>query len=135
MANMNPPNAHDMYYYDNSSQRSPGSRQPSSQSAQPQRQPSRPFDLYASNMPPPFADDQPPQSYPRGFPDRGNPTPLNTSYMPGYETWSGPFASTPNNPLSAGLGAGNRVSMKTLANRPARIGLPNVRCLFLAGLC
>jgi RNA recognition motif-containing protein len=78
-------------------------------------------------MPPPFAD-EPQQSYQRAFPDRGTPTPLNTSYMPGYETWSGPFASTPNNPLSATLGGGNRVSMKTLANRPARIGLPNV-CL------
>jgi hypothetical protein len=127
MANMNPTNAHDMYYYDNSSQRSPGSRQPS-QSVQ--RQPSRPFDLYSSNMPPAFPDDQPPHSYPRAFPDRGNPATLNSSYMPNYDTWSGPFASTPN-PLSATLGAGNRVSMKTLANRPARIGLPNVRACFL----
>ncbi|KAF2669373.1 hypothetical protein BT63DRAFT_259867 [Microthyrium microscopicum] len=117
--------AHDLYY-ENASQRSPGSHRQHSHLQNQQRQQSRPFDGYGTMPPPPnlYAPDEhgfPAHNLPR-YDGRMNAT-LGAGY-PGYDNWgnAGPFASGQNNTLAA-IGATTR--RNPMGNRPARSGLPS----------
>ncbi|KAF2404298.1 hypothetical protein EJ06DRAFT_195429 [Trichodelitschia bisporula] len=112
-------NSHSDMYYENPSQRSPGSHRHPSQVLH--RQPSRQFDTYGGLGSVLYAPDDhaSQQSYGPRYPDRVGAATLNSGYS-AYDPWNS-YGTAHGNSL-AGIGATTRV--KSLSTR-GRAGLPS----------
>ncbi|KAF2434706.1 hypothetical protein EJ08DRAFT_427342 [Tothia fuscella] len=117
---------HDMYY-ENPSQRSPGSHRHPSQQQTLHRQPSRQFEAYGGmpNSGLYTAEDHAAQhnSYAPRYPDRMSAATINSNNMPGFDPWNSYGGPGPQQSSTiGGFGASSR--MKQMSTRGGRPGLP-----------
>jgi hypothetical protein len=115
---------HDMYY-ENSSQRSPGSHRHPSQQQTLHRQPSRQFESYGG-MPASglyTAEDHAAQhNYAPRYPDRMSAATMNSN-MPGFDPWNS-YGGPQQSSTIGGFGASSRMKQMSTRGRP---GLPTVQ--------